>query len=351
MARPLLLPEYTPQSGVMLTWPHAATDWHAILEQADAVYVELAQAISRHESLLVICHDASHRDHVQTRLDQAGIAKGAVRYCLAPSNDTWVRDYGPLTVQVDGIPLLLDFVFDGWGRKYPALLDNDVCQTLYADGAFGDTGYRRHALVLEGGSVDTDGAGTLLTTSRCLLEAGRNPGLDRRQLEDMLAKSLGIRRVLWLDHGELAGDDTDGHIDMLARFCSPGIIAYTRCDNPDEPHYPELNAMEQQLRTFRKADGTPYRLVPLPLPQPVPNETGQQSPASYANFLIINGAVLVPVYNDPADAHALEALAHCFPDRELIPVNCTTLIQQSGSLHCATMQLPAGVLPEYEDIQ
>jgi len=351
MKRPLLLPEFAPQSGVMLTWPHAATDWRDSLQQADAVYIELAQAICRHESLLVICHEESLRNHVQTLLDQTGIPKAAVHYSLAPANDTWVRDYGPLTVQVDTKRQLLDFTFDGWSGKYPSELDNNICHTLYADGVFGRNEYQRHTLVLEGGSVDTDGAGTLLTTSRCLLKSGRNPNLDKRQLEGMLANHLGISRILWLEHGELAGDDTDGHIDMLARFCSPGVIAYTRCDNPGEANYPELDAMEQQLRTFRQADGVPYRLVPLPLPQPVLDKTGQQLPASYANFLIINAAVLVPVYGDPADAYALEALAHCFPDRELIPVNCTTLIQQSGSLHCATMQLPAGVLPEYEAIR
>ncbi|MGB5604889.1 MAG: agmatine deiminase family protein [Gammaproteobacteria bacterium] len=346
MIPPLLLPEYAPQSGVMLTWPHEATDWRAILHQAEALYIELVRAISRHETVLIICHDETLRAHVQTLLEQADIPQGTIRYCLASANDTWVRDYGPLTVQVNGSPLLLDFAFDGWGGKYPSTLDNEISHTLYAAGVFGRNDYLRHTLVLEGGSVDTDGSGTLLTTARCLLNSARNPGLDRHQLEGLLSGYLGISRFLWLDHGELEGDDTDGHVDMLARFCSPDIIAYSRCDNPNERHYPELNAMEQQLRTFRKADGTAYHLVPLPLPPPVLNASGQQLPASYANFLIINAAVLVPVYADPADATALEALAPCFPDRELIPVDCTTLIEQSGSLHCATMQLPAGVLPE-----
>jgi agmatine/peptidylarginine deiminase len=159
-----------------------------------------------------------------------------------------------------------------------------------------------------------------------------------------LREYLGIERVLWLDHGELAGDDTDAHVDMLARLCDSETIAYLRCTDPEDVHSAPLAAMERQLRTFRTPAGTPYRLVPLPLPRAVHDSGGRRLPASYANFLVINGAVLLPVYDDPSDAVARERLQSCFPDRQVIPINSLTLIQQFGSLHCATMQLPAGVL-------
>lgn len=202
--------------------------------------------------------------------------------------------------------------------------------------------------MLEGGSIDSDGSGTLLTTTHCLLESSRNPGFDRARLEAGLHELLGIERVLWLAHGELAGDDTDAHVDMLARFCSPGTIAYSSCSDPQDEHYAPLAAMEQQLQTFRTREGLPYELIPLPLPQPVRDAGGRRLPASYANFLIVNRAVLVPVYDDPADATALAALADCFPGRTIEPLNCLSLIQQNGSLHCATMQLPMGVLKHDE---
>jgi agmatine/peptidylarginine deiminase len=168
--------------------------------------------------------------------------------------------------------------------------------------------------------------------------------MNREALETCFHKDLGIERTLWLDHGMLRGDDTDGHVDMLARFCTPYVIAYLQCTDPADEHYDELSAMERQLRDFITHDGVPYTLCPLPMPQPVYSEDGERLPASYANFLIINDAVLVPVYNDPADRQVLTVLQKCFPDREIVAINCLPLIQQYGSLHCATMQLPEGVL-------
>ena len=344
MSRLYLLPEYAPQSGVIITWPHAGTDWRHDLETIEAVYLDIARAVTRCERLLVLCRDAGHQRYILDLLEHIAVPAAAVCFAVVPTNDTWVRDYGPLAVLEDDRPVLHDFIFDGWGGKYPAALDNCVSLTLFTAGVFGTVDFLRHPLVLEGGSIDTDGEGTLLTTSRCLLESGRNPALYREALEQQLHELAGIERVLWLDHGELSGDDTDGHIDMLARFCSPGSIAYVQCNDPADAQYDALATMQEQLRSFRTAGGRPYSLVPLPLPQPVFNATGEQLPASYANFLIINGAVLVPVYDDPADDAALAALAPCFPGRELVPVNCLALIQQYGSLHCATMQLPAGVL-------
>ncbi len=345
---PVMIPEFAPQSGVILTWPHPGTDWHSRLAEIENLYVEVAGTIARYECLLIICSDANHRQHVSRLLERAGVALHAVHFAVTGTNDTWVRDYGPITAARNGRLILHDFIFDGWGGKYPAALDNRVNRSLLEDGCFGSNEYMQQQLVLEGGSIDCDGCGTLLTTSQCLLESGRNPGYDRARLEARLRELLGIERVLWLTHGELAGDDTDAHVDMLARFCSPGTIAYSSCNDTHDEHFAPLAAMEQELRTFRTREGLPYELVPLPLPRPVLDETGRRLPASYANFLIINGAVLVPVYADPADAVAVAALAGCFPGRRIVPFNCLPLIQQNGSLHCATMQLPVGVLKQGE---
>lgn len=200
-------------------------------------------------------------------------------------------------------------------------------------------------LVLEGGGIETDGEGTLLTTEACLLNPNRNPTLSRAEVEAQLGEDFGVDRVLWLANGHLEGDDTDSHIDTLARFCNPTTIAYVRCDDSNDPHYEALAAMEQELQAFRQRNGDPYRLIPLPWPQACFDpEDGHRLPATYANFLIINQAVLVPTYGDPADATALSALAVAFPEHTLIPIECVSVIRQHGSLHCLTMQLPQGSL-------
>jgi agmatine/peptidylarginine deiminase len=336
--------ETEPQSGILLTWPHARSDWRACLDAADAIYLDITRAISPRETVLVICHDEQHREHVARMLGQAGIDDHMLRFAIAPTNDTWVRDYGPFGLADGNGPCLLDFTFNGWGGKYAAGLDNAVTRTLHTTGVFGAAGLKTYSLVLEGGSIEADGQGTLLTTTRCLIDSERNPGENRQSLRRLFRDLFGIDRILWLDHGELEGDDTDGHIDMLARFCDTGTIAYTQCTDARDRNHAGLSAMEAQLQTFRTSDDQPYRLIALPLPRPVHDRTGRRLPASYANFLVINGAVLVPVYDDPADGVALERLVAGFPGREIVPVNCLTLIHQYGSLHCATMQLPQGIL-------
>jgi agmatine/peptidylarginine deiminase len=340
----VLLPEFAPQSGVILTWPHRFSDWQSRLAVIEPVYVEIARAISAQESLLVLARDSGHRAHIRQRLASAGIDTTRIHCACIPTNDTWIRDYGPLTVERGGHLQLLDYTFNAWGGKYAANLDDAVTAGLARAGWFGDLPCRRQSLVLEGGSIDVDGDGTLLTTSRCLLAPTRNPGLGRAGLEAHFRQTLGVERVLWIEHGELAGDDTDAHVDMLARFCDAGTIAYSQCTDAGDRHFAPLSAMERQLRGFRTRAGVPYRLVPLPIPAPVYDAEGQRLPASYANFLIVNGAVLLPVYDDPADAVAQRALAGCFPARTIVAVRCRPLIEQYGSLHCATMQLPAGVL-------
>lgn len=328
----------------MLTWPHAHGDWAKRLKQVEPVFVEIARQVTLREKVLISCYDRTHREHIGELLTGAGVNMEQVILRTVPSNDTWARDHGPLTVVCSGEPLLLDFGFNGWGKKYGYELDNQISRRLYAADAFGHAPMQTNDMVLEGGSIEVDGSGTLLTTARCLLAPTRNPKLSKEQIEARLMASLGIHRILWLQHGYLAGDDTDSHIDTLARFCDSRTIAYVRCDDPGDEHYAELKAMEDELKIFRAADGQPYRLVPLPWPRAKFDEDGNRLPATYANFLIINGAVLAPTYEDPADNAALTRLQECFPGREVVAINCLPLIYQFGSLHCVTMQLPEGVL-------
>lgn len=328
----------------MLAWPHEDSDWAPWLDAVETVYLELAIRISRRQGLLIVCRDAHLQQQLAARLKQAGVTQERLRLFVAPYNDTWVRDYGPLSVLEDGRPRLLDFIFNGWGGKYPAQLDDEVTRHLQQQDAWGDIPLESVDFVLEGGSLDSDGAGTLLTSRRCLLHPRRNPGWRREQIQQRLQRTLGAQRLLWLDHGIIVGDDTDGHIDMLARFCDSRTIAYSSCAERSDAHFEELRLMKQELAALRTAGGQPYHLVPLPLPAAKFNEQGQRLPASYANFLIINDAVLVPCYDDPADETALAALAPCFPEREMVPIPALPLVMQHGSVHCVTMQLPEGIL-------
>jgi len=343
--RSYLPPEWAPQSAVQLTWPHADSDWGPILAEVEPVFVAIARAVTRFERLIVACHNEALRARVAELLRQGGADLARVALYCAPANDTWARDHGPITVLCQGEATLLDFGFNGWGGKYPHALDNQITRRLHAAGAFGEAPIEYVDLILEGGSIEVDGSGTLLTTERCLLAPTRNPGLGRAEIERLLGELLGLTRFLWLRHGYMAGDDTDSHIDTLARLCDRDTIAYVACDDPGDEHYAELKAMEAELRAFRTPTGQPYRLVPLPWPGVKLDSDGARMPATYANFLIINGAVLVPTYRDGADAEALARLAPCFPDREIIGIDCLPLIWQHGSLHCVTMQLPAELLP------
>ena len=328
----------------MLTWPHAHSDWGPILAEVEPVFVAITLAVTQRETVLIACADHDHKRHIATRLQAAGVAAHRLQLHIAESNDTWARDHGPISVRCSGETRLLDFTFNGWGGKYPAELDNQVTRRLQSAGAFGSVPLERVDLILEGGSIEVDGSGSLLTTRRCLLAPTRNLGMTQAQLEQQLGERLGVTRVLWLEHGYLAGDDTDSHIDTLARYCNVNTIAYVQCDDPQDEHYAELQAMEKELQALRSITGEPYRLVALPWPRAKRDRDGARMPATYANFLIINDAVLVPTYNDPADARALACLKTCFPGREIIAINCLPLIQQHGSLHCVTMQLPEGAL-------
>lgn len=328
----------------MLTWPHPQSDWAPWLAQVDRVYVQIVKAISACEALLIVCFDQQHQNHIRQLLQHQAIDTDRLYFHIVQSNDSWARDHGPITILQNDSPKLLDFGFNGWGNKYDSELDDRISQSLYSQQAFTGIDIEAWPLILEGGSIDSDGQGTLLTTAQCLLSPTRNPQLDKSAVEDLLKTAMGIERVLWLHTGELLGDDTDSHIDMLARFCDVETIAYTHCDDASDPHYPALQDMAAELATLKTAAGKAYQLIDLPIPRPIYNRDGQRLPASYANFLIINQAVLMPVYGDNKDQYALQQLARCFPQREIIGIDCRPLIEQFGSLHCISMQLPKGVL-------
>ncbi len=331
--------EWEPQSAVQLTFPHEHSDWADSLSEVMPCFLQIAAAVSRFQDVVIICPNP-----METRDSIPGDDR-VNRYHLLgiPSNDTWARDHGGITIEEDGRPVVLDFVFNGWGLKFPADKDNLITGAMQRYGVF-NAPVRHGGLVLEGGGIESDGLGTLLTTAECLLSPNRNPHLSKEEIEQRLKELFGLQRVLWLHNGYLAGDDTDSHIDTLARFCSPDTIAYVRCDDPSDEHFDALNRMEAELQQFRTLDGQPYRLVPLPWPETILAPDGHRLPATYANFLIINGAVLVPTYRVPQDGPALEIFKTLFPDREIIGIDCRPLIAQHGSLHCVTMQYPAGVV-------
>ncbi|MBI5094220.1 MAG: agmatine deiminase family protein [Candidatus Hydrogenedentes bacterium] len=332
--------EWEPQYGVQLTWPHEHSDWRDHLAEVEACFVEIAKEISFHERVLIVCPDTRH---VAALLQKAEARVDQIALTHAPSNDTWTRDHGPITVFENDTPLLLDFAFNGWGLRFPANLDNELSRSLHRKGVLKGADLRTLGLVLEGGAIESDGQGSILTTKYCLLSPNRNPHLDQAQLETQLCEFLGAQRILWLSHGFLQGDDTDSHVDTLARFCDACTIAYVGCDDPDDPHYEELGAMEAELKALTAPDGESYSLVRLPMPSAKYDSELNRLPATYANFLIINSAVLLPTYNDPLDETALELLTQCFPGRTLIGIDCSSLILQHGSLHCVTMQFPKGV--------
>lgn len=334
--------EWEVQDGVLLAWPHEGTDWAYMLDDVRPVFAEIIRRITRFERVVLAApRAASARDY----LAESGIDLERVVVCELPTNDTWARDFGPITVIFNDKPVLLDFGFNGWGLKFAANHDNQISKRLKESGVLAPN-LKTVGLVLEGGSIESDGLGTILTTAECLLSPNRNPQLDKSEVEQALASLLGARRVLWLNHGFLAGDDTDSHIDTLARICPDNTIVYTACDDSRDEHFQALKQMENELRAFQAPDGSPYRLIPLPWPKARFDDEARRLPATYANFLVINGAVLIPTYRDEEkDCLAMERIGQAFPGREIIGIDCLPLLEQHGSLHCVTMQLPQGVLP------
>ncbi len=319
-----MMAEWEPQSMVQLTWPHKNTDWAPILPEITSVYEEMAREIAKRESLLIVAPEGltSHLSPLTSYL------------LTLTSNDTWARDHGFISVEDNGNLILLDFCFNGWGEKFEAAFDNAINRHLYDQELVRGT-YENHLdFVLEGGSIESDGKGTVFTTTCCLMAPHRNQPLTQAQIEDRLKQYLGAERIVWINHGSLIGDDTDGHIDTLVRICPDDTLLYIGAD----ADHPDLLAMEGELRTLRTFDGRPYRLLRLPLPRPI-YDGGDRLPATYANYLVINGAVLVPTYAQPdLDAEALRTIALAYPDREIVPIDCRPVIRQHGSLHCCTMQ-------------
>lgn len=333
--------EWEPQAGVLLAWPHAQTDWAPRLAQVEATYVALAAAIARFEPVVVCVADAPLQNRVTNLLLAAGVDPARLRCVQIEYDDTWLRDSGPITLRSDDGFLLLDFRFTGWGGRFAASRDDRLVEGLAARELFRNADHRRIDWALEGGAIESDGAGTILTTWRCLHQ--RHPELSREQMTRVLSEKLAADRVLWLKHGYLQGDDTDAHIDTLARFAPDDSIVFQACDDPADAHFVELAAMRDELAALRTAAGNPYRLYALPWARPIIDD-GRRLAASYANYLIVNGAVLMPAYDDTADTQAAQIIAAAHPGREVIALPFRPLIWQNGSLHCLTMQLPQGVL-------
>lgn len=340
MAQVVFPAEWHPQEAVMITWPHRDSDWAPMLEDVTRTFLAISKEILRREKLLALVPPDLDITPLFTEEERMNLITVEIL-----SNDTWARDHGPITLFRDGSPVVTDFGFNGWGLKFAADRDNLINGQLFSKGIFHPSATYQNRLnfILEGGSLESDGEGTLLTTSACLLAPNRNQPMTQQEIEEALKEMLGIGRVLWLNNGYLAGDDTDSHVDTLARFCDPRTIAYVKCDDVSDEHYEALSAMEQELRDFVTVTGEPYRLVPLPMADAVYSE-GERLPATYANFLILNNAVLIPFYGTGKDEMALRQLQQAFPDREVVGVDCSPLIRQHGSLHCVTMQLPKGVL-------
>ena len=307
--------EWERQSMVQLTWPHAKTDWAYMLSEITQTYEEMAAAIRKYEELLVVGE---------------------------PSNDTWARDHGFITlVDDEGGARLLDYCFNGWGEKFEAALDNAINRRIYNEGKVKGEYVDCLDFVLEGGSIESDGEGTIFTTSGCLMAPHRNQPMTQAEIEARLKHDLCAERVLWIDYGNLTGDDTDGHIDTLVRIAPNYTLLYIGCDDEADEQYADLKKMEDQLKSFRTLSGEPYKLVKLPMPRAIYDEDGLRLPATYANFLVINDAVLVPTYDQPdLDAEAMRLIGAAFPERDVVGIDCRSIIKQHGSLHCCTMQYP-----------
>ncbi|MCD6211956.1 MAG: agmatine deiminase family protein [Sulfurovum sp.] len=329
--------EWEKQRVVLLSFPHEDTDWHneaceSDLEAALSPFIRIAQAIAYSEAVYIICKN-------KEKISSLFCSTRNMTFIEIPTNDTWIRDYGYISIKENEESKLLDFTFDGWGGKFKADLDNTVNSALHKKGYMGTTPLETIDFVLEGGSIESDGEGTILTTSACLCNKNRNGGLSKKEIEETLLHYLGADKVLWLDHGYLAGDDTDSHIDTLARFVNKETIAYVKCDDKEDEHYEALKKMEEQLQTFTTKEGNAYKLAALPMCEGKYDDENHRLPATYANFLITNDTLLYPTYNDKNDKQAGEIFKALFPDKEIIPIKCLKLIEQGGSLHCSTMQI------------
>lgn len=339
--KPYRLPaEWESQSAIQFTWPHEGMDWGTDLE---AVRDRIYQCVSliAEDQIVVIAGD--NREEILDRL--VDIPQDHLIVIEVDANDVWARDHGPVFIQKEEQLQLLDYQFNGWGNKFPSELDNQISRCLWEGGVFGEIERHEMALVLEGGGIESDGAGTIMTTRSCMTHPKRNPELSWQDLKQQFKEQLGAIRVLALTNGQLIGDDTDGHIDTLCRFCSPDTIAYVQCEDEQDEHFATLSKMKAELSTWRTLAGNLYQLIPLPLPTPCYHPVdGHRLPATYANFIIANRYVIVPTYQQEKDELALKQLAAVFPKRTVVGVDALPVIRQHGSLHCLCMHYPAGAL-------
>lgn len=336
--------EWEPQSGIQLTWPHANTDWKPYLEDITKVFVNMAKVITNEELLTVVTPETETvRKQLSKELTAAQL-NNVIFYDI-DSNDTWARDHAPLTlVSDDKETCILDFKFNGWGDKFEWTKDNNITSQLNNKGAF-NSGYECDTdFVLEGGSIESDGKGSIFTTTFCLMAEHRNQPLTREEIEERLLKSLHAKRIVWLDYGQLIGDDTDGHIDTIVRLAPNDTILYNGCDDEKDEQYNDFNSLEEQLRQLKTLDGEAYNLLRLPMPDAIYDD-GERLPATYANFVITNKSVICPTYSQPIkDNIALEVLQRAFPNHNIVGIDASVVIKQHGSLHCLTMQYPEGTL-------
>ncbi|MDD2905740.1 MAG: agmatine deiminase family protein [Sulfurimonas sp.] len=325
-----LIAEFEEQSFTQIIFPPKESDWSEYLKEAEENFVDIINAIIKYQKCLVVCDDLY-------RMESRFEIHENLYLVEQTTNDSWARDCSALCVQNGDDIELLDFTFTGWGSKFEARKDNAMSRAIAKNYS---KPLKTIDLILEGGGVESDGAGTILTTSECMLNPNRNVDYTKEQTNAILKESFGATKILYLNHGYLAGDDTDSHIDTLARIISKDAIMYVKCDDTEDEHYEELRLMEKELEVISKEEG--FKLIALPMSSPVYFE-GERLPATYANFLFVNGAVLVPVYGVKEDAQALTIFRETFPQRDIVAIDCRVLIRQHGSLHCVTMNFAKGV--------
>jgi agmatine deiminase len=348
--------EWEPHEATWIAWPHNRQDWPGKFAAIPWVYAEIVRLLTEDEDVCILVQNAEAEAAAVRILERSQAELGRVAFCRQPTNRVWTRDSGPIFVKRQrsgGTELgICDFKFNAWAKyddwqaddRVPGYVARELGLRSWQPSALCDSGKtkgKQRRVVLEGGSIDTDGQGLLLTTEECLLSEvqQRNPGLSRERIEEVLRETLGVERVLWLGRG-IAGDDTHGHVDDLARFVRPGTIVLASEERADDANFEPLRENRARLESARDLNGRPFKVVALPMPSPVVFD-GRRLPASYANFYIANAAVLVPVFNDRNDEQALRILSGLFTDRPVIPVYCRDLVWGLGTLHCLTQQQPA----------
>ena len=336
-----LIPEWSESAAILLVWPHENSDWVEDLIAVEQVYLALVGHLQTVTQVIIFCGNEPLQNRLQQQFNALNFSNLTLLH--QPSNDTWIRDYGPITAATDDHFVFNKFIFNGWGGKFAAPLDNQLFVESAKKSPFAGTPLIQQQLILEGGSIDYDGDGCLLTTEHCLLNKNRNPHFSKQDYQQFFKTNFTIEKVHWLNSGMLIGDDTDSHVDMLARFCPNKKIVYCQSVDASDPHHSHLVAMEQQLKTLTDSNEDPYQLIPIPLPEPI-YHAKERLPASYLNFLICNGIVLVPIYEQARDELAIMQLQKAFPQHRLIPVYSTPLIRQHGAIHCISMQIPQGAL-------